>query len=399
MRMKVTCNKYTALAITRYIRISRMSGKSMRRIDVIGPDISPRQRWNSSLTNLAPFGLSDCFDEGDALYIVVPDKSLRPKAQRIKSTTYKVGRSLPPKSFIEVMPGLAISSPELLFLEMAGCLNKPELIMLGNELCGTFSRNPRDPLNNDVAMHLKALTTKAKMQSYCRAVKWSKNAALALEALELVADNVWAPSESIVATLLNMPLAEFGYELGPCVLNEQVFTPESLAHVTKARSRTPDILLGGTHVGINYDGSDHLDLNSIVDAALSLKHEPGNSTMNVELDAIVRKVRAKAVDDIKRNRELTAAGYIVFPVVKEDLYEEGGLDRVVLQIIETLEHYEGIDMSEHRRALENKYLKAKRQEFVWSLLPGKHRTLVSNREDALPHLYGPMKVHEDVVDF
>ena len=371
----------------------------MRRVDVIGPDISPRRRWNSSLADLAPFGLSDCFDEGDTLHIVVPESDLRPKAQRIQSTTYKASRSLPSKSFIEVMPGLAISSPELLFLEMAGCLSKHELIMLGNELCGTFSRNPRDPLNSDAALHLKPLTTKAKMQSYCQQVKWSKNSARALEALELVADNAWAPSESIVATLLNLPLAEFGYELGPCVLNERVFTPESLARVTEAGSRTPDILLRETHVGINYDGSVHLDLNSIVDAALALRDEPGNGAMNAELDAIVRNVRAKAVDDIKRNRELTAAGYIIFPVVKEDLYEEGGLDRVVLQIIETLERFKGIDMGEHRRALESMFLKAKRQELVWSLLPGKHRTFVSNREEALPHLYGPVRVYEDVVEF
>ena len=121
--------------------------------------------------------------------------------------------------------------------------------------------------------------------------------------------------------------------------------------------------------------------------------------MGIALDRVVRDVRAKAVDDIRRNRELAAAGYVVFPVIKEDLYEEGGLDRVMMQVFEALEAFGHCDMSRQRRMMNSKLLRAKRQELVWSLLPGKHREFVSNRKDALPYLYATPEVREISIGF
>ena len=370
----------------------------MRRVDVIGPDLAPRKHWSKSLASLSMFGLEKCLSGSEPVNIVVPEGEKRLQSKYAKTTTYS-GTSLPRGSFIEVMPGLAISCPELLFLEMAEEMDLPEHLMLGHELCGTFARDPRDPLNGTVALHLKPVTTKARLEAYCRKAKWARGAYRAQRTLDLLADNAWSPTESIVAAMASLPLPEFGYELDPLVMNERVDTPEALAFVTEAESRVPDILFGDSRVGINYDGAVHLDLDSIVKAAMDLGCNPGSAQTEAALNQAVQEVRAKAVDDIRRNRELAAAGYIVFPVVKEDLYEEGGLDRVMMQVIEALETYAHRDMSEHRRMMKSKMLRAKRQELIWSLLPGKHPMFASNREEALPYLYAEHKVREVIIGY
>lgn len=426
----------------RDFRAKGLLGPDSSRIDAIGPDLAPHRHWTKSLASLEEFGLADLFGDGEGargdkapasansgsgsassssgsarasasvpaasfggrpygspLNIVVADNAHRPRSKYVQASAYVSERSLVRKSFIEVMPGLAISSPELLFLEMADSMSLPEHLMLGHELCGSFSRDARDPLNGDVALQVPPLTTKARLEAYCNAARWSRGGALACRTLALLADNAWSPTESLVAALASLPLVECGYELGPCILNKRVENQGLVAKASRFAARYPDIMFQNTPVGINYDGTVHLDLNAIVRAALNLREEPGSAAFDRELDLVVRQVRAKAVDDIRRNRELAAAGCIVFQVVKEDLYEENGLDHVMMQVIEAIERYSGHDMSEHKRALENKFLRAKRQELIWSLLSGKHQSFASGREEAFSYLYQPGKTLTATVGF
>ena len=112
----------------------------------------------------------------------------------------------------------------------------------------------------------------------------------------------------------------------------------------------------------------------------------------------VREVRAKVVDDIRRNRELAAAGYTVFPVVKEDLYEDGGLDHVMLQVIEVLEKRDGRDMDVRRCMLGVGRAREQRQELLWSLLPGRHPSCATDRGDGLIWYDEPVLVGMAVID-
>ena len=366
----------------------------MKRVDLIAPDAEGRKRWTRSLVDLSQFGIDEPYSEANQLDVAVDSDSSRIRMRHAQSTQYASGKVLPPRSFIEVAPGLAISCPELLFIEMATVMHTPEHLMLGHELCGAFSRDPRDPLNGPVALHLEPVTSKDRIAEFLAKTRWLPGAEQSRRTLELLADNAWSPTESLVAALASLPMPEFGYGLGPCVLNERIDPSETLSGWTEARWRTPDILFGDTRVGINYDGAVHLDLDAVVDAAMEVGRDPGSQATGAELERAVREVRAKVVDDIRRNRELAASGYAVFPVVKEDLYEEGGLDRVMMQVIEALEKHAGRDMSKQRRLMKNKFLRVRRQELIWSLLPGRHRTLAAGREEAIPYLRLPSKVIE-----
>lgn len=372
-RMRITFNAQTALLITRTLRTKRTApAKWGKHVELIAPSPSPSKRFTKKLFDLPQLGLTTLPSAHSPISIAVPNKASRLRMAGACNTIYGSDRSLPPRSFIEVGEGIAISCPELIFLEMAGVMPLMQLVMLGHELCGTFSRNPHDPINGDVTLSCAPATSRERIEAFARKARWNANARRALEAIAYVADDAWSPTESIVATLASLPTQEFGYGFGRCILNKKIDTSTGLALAIGKESRRPDILIKGTSVGLNYDGAVHLDLDSIVQAAMELERHPEQAAAQLACDAIVRKVRAKAVDDIRRNRELAAAGFLVFPVTREDLYEEGALDTVMLQIMKAIENQDERDMSRQKHLLEIKYLRGKRQELIWSVLPGKH---------------------------
>lgn len=188
--------------------------------------------------------------------------------------------------------------------------------------------------------------------------------------VEYLNDNAWSPTESLVAALLRLPMDSLGFDFGELVLNPRAFPSAPLPG--SADSRVPDIMIAGTPVGLNYDGAVHLDLDSIVSAARELEANPQLLQAQIALSNAVRDVRAKVVDDIKRNRELAANGLAVFPIVKEDLYPRGGFDQIVSHLITIIEQLTDRNMDEQKKILRMKRLGDARRRMILSLLPGKH---------------------------
>ncbi len=247
--------------------------------------------------------------------------------------------------------------------------------MLGLELCGGFSLAPDGAEEGAAAMGVAPVTNVARLSAFVDACEGLRGRKRARRALRLVADNAWSPMEALVAALLALPLEEGGYGLGRCILNKRHETPETLKTTTARSSRVPDIMIPHTGVGFNYDGNSHLDLASIVEATERLCAEPGSGAADRQLRARLQAVRAKALDDLRRNRELAAQGLTILPVVKGDVYGEGGLDTVVAQAVAAIEAHAGKRLDAQREALASRFALKKRQELIWSLVPGKDRTL------------------------
>lgn len=370
--MNITLCSTSALYITRKLRRTGKGGRlslSAHHCDLQAPDRTPYARWSKK--RLTAFLAERNIPTGAqrTLAIAVPSRESRLQLACVKNTVFGPA-TLPAGAFVSLGDGAAISSPELLFAEMARSMTEAGHLMLGHELCGGFVRDPDDPLNGNALMEVPPVTSVSRIAGFLSQLKNFRGLDKALQTLDLLADNAWSPTESVVATLACLPAVSFGYELAPVILNERHYAPAGLRASAEKASRVPDIMFGKTGVGINYDGAVHLDLDSIAARSREAADNPDDMRTQRALERTMRAVRASYVDDIRRNRELAADGLVVFPVVKEDLYEQGGLDKVMRQVMTSIEERTGRELAITRTALSSRFLCERRQRLVRSLLPG-----------------------------
>lgn len=330
--MRLAICKRSALRCLRHVR--RVNGRTWplgRRSDLSSPDPSPYQRWSRKRVEAERQRVFGRDIPGETLDIAVPHECDRVALSLVRNTIYAQG--LPEGAFVQVTPELCMSSPELLFVELAGELSPLDHLLLGYELCGAYALDPFDSRHGEARMGLAPVTSVRAIRTFLDRARGVRGSDKARETLRFLSDNAWSPAEAALAALLALPLERYGYGFGPCLLNGRIQTPAELAGTTNARSRVPDIMIPGTKVGINYDGAGHLDLGRISDAAREQTLYPQSAHAKRGLQESLDAVRGRAVDDIRRNRELTAQGLIVFPVVKEDLRAPHGLDHVVRQML------------------------------------------------------------------
>ena len=366
------------------------------RTDILSPNPFPSQRWTRKLLAGIDLGLSFQFRDM-RLDFAVPNAASRIRVSNSTSTVYEKG--LPNGAFILTRCStndcaLAISSPELLFVELAKFMHPVEHLMLGHELCGTFSRDAMDPYNGPITYGVKPATSAERIRRFLAEARGIHGIETARISATFLNDNAWSPTESLIATLLRLPMDSLGYGFGELTMNPRI-NPEAPLPGSK-ESRVPDIIIGSTPVGINYDGAVHLDLDSVISAAMDLKAHPELAQTQLALASAVRSVREKVVDDIRRNRELAADGLAVFPVVKEDLYTRGGFDQIVSHLITIIEQLTDRDMSEQRKILCMKRLSGARWRMALSLLPGNNERNVHVARFICGHeiVEGPCELHE-----
>lgn len=161
--MKLAVNGLAGLRILRDVR-RRDPSALRRRIDPPAPDPAPRKRWTTGALPLDALLLSAPPTKERPLDVVVPKPAQRLGASFARNTVY--GAGLRAGSFIDVGNGVAIPSPELLFVDMVGRLRFPVLVLLGYELCGTFGRDPADPMMGTVAFGIEAATSVGKIREF-----------------------------------------------------------------------------------------------------------------------------------------------------------------------------------------------------------------------------------------
>lgn len=364
--MAVTISHQSALDV---VRALRADGQCLEKMDAVSP-VSPTpwagKHWGK--VNFTP----DVWRWGQPnahhpLHVLAPSGLGRVRSNVVKA--HAITRSLPPGSVLWLDENSSIVCPELLFLQMSRTFSLPMLVLLGYELCGHFARSPEDPLGGRITDGLPAATSVERIRDYLSIFKGARGIARAKYALSFVGDHAISAPEAVLATMLSLPTSEAGYGMGPVLLNTRVNVGTEGSWVA-AKKRFPDLMLLFAPVGMNYDGEEHLDLSGLVltAQAAALADPDSSAEKQAKLLEKLQEVRAKVVDDNMRNRQLAAAGQIVFPVTKEDLYGEGHLDYLVRQVLDCARQVFGVDTGGFEVALEDTDSKRDRQELLNSML-------------------------------
>lgn len=365
--MNLTLCGLSALRILRELRGRHVDVAKLPRVSLRSPSPGDQGRWSCKLIAQA-LSSHPClagFDSGNPLNVAVPSARERLRVKGVSCTIHAQG--IPDNSFLDVGEGIVISGPELLFVELATTMSPEVHLLVGMELCGTFTRDAADPRNGGVTYQIPATTDVSRIRTFMGQCRRLNGMGAARESLEWLLDNAWSPMEAVIALMAALPEERLGYGLWPVDLNVR----SQMDSTAVADSRVPDMLFRGTKVGLNYDGEGHLPLQGIVDAAMYLASSPDDKAAQDALDDALRRAREASVGDKRRDRDLGAAGLTVFALTKEDLYERGGLDRLMLQVIDAIERKGKRHLARQRTMMQSKLLSDLRQELIWSLLPGK----------------------------
>jgi len=128
-------------------------------------------------------------------------------------------KPLPEGSFVKVSRNVAVSSPELCFVQMASTLSMPRLVLLGYELCGLYVLRSQ---GQNGFISCEPLTSTKSLRSYLDCAGSLDGVKKARRALDYVTDFSASPAETQLAALLCMPTCQGGYGIDLPCLNQAV---------------------------------------------------------------------------------------------------------------------------------------------------------------------------------
>lgn len=363
--MGLTLSHTSALHLIRTLRCEGEDLRAMTHVGLARPSTWVGKRWSMREFTLGEWRWGKP-SPTRPLHILVGNKRHRVRMKDVRCHLSLV--DLPAHAIIWLDEHTCISGPELLFVQMAESMSVPELVLLGNELCGNFSQPAESTIAGNVTDGICPATSQHELRQFISSFGYVPGIVDARKAVEYIADHALSMPESILALMYSLPAEEAGYGMGPVELNQRVYV-EGGPNEAVSRSRYPDLMFAFAPVGINYDGEGHLDLSGLVRAArlaTLTSGEDGQRTAG-ELRAKTEEVRAKVVDDLRRNRQLAASGRIVMPATREDLYDIDALDTLTSEVLSCAHKVFGSDTHMYEQTLQDTERKRERSALLASL--------------------------------
>lgn len=151
--------------------------------------------------------------------------------------------------YYKISEGVAVSSPESCFLELAGVMTKVQLIVAGFTLCSKYY------IQGDKLLARNPLTSVARIRRYLEKHPRTESCKKALSALLYVCDNSASPMESFLAIALVTPRRLGGYYIEKPLLNAQI--KSSNQGVMLRKGFECDLLWVKHNVAVEYDSNMH----------------------------------------------------------------------------------------------------------------------------------------------
>lgn len=158
---------------------------------------------------------------------------------------------LPRNAFFEMAPGVWVSSPELVFVQMASQLEYGALLALGYELCGCY------PLEKGQGFQVRCpLTTPERLVAFTGQLSGARAAKLARSAAQQVRRKSASVMETEVAITVLTSRRRGGLGLPSAKLNEPHRLSETGQRIARQKSVVGDICWWDKGVVVEYDGQE-----------------------------------------------------------------------------------------------------------------------------------------------
>ena len=262
---------------------------------------------SSSLPGLPGLPLNVLIADGKGYF---PSRDLRVHTTRL--------RSIPGGLLRELCAGVYAAGPELAFIQQANVLSPIGAIVLGHELCGTYSHfYKRASGYYDRA----CLTSTQQIKSAVRMLPGVHGVGKARRALRHVHDGSASPMETVMACMLTLPKSMGGFGCKGIKLNEEVQLDAVAQAMAGTRTSRVDAAFPEQRVGFEYDSLTH-HTDPVADRRRreALAHM-GWTIYTVDLDSITRY---DALEEIVRLLEGTVLR------VGELAAQDGSLSRELL---------------------------------------------------------------------
>ena len=234
---------------------------------------SPNQT-NLDMSALYRAGLRDHGSEGYRIDMLIPEKRIGHASKHVRC--HVLSSPLPSGSIYEVKPGIYTVAPTVMAAQLTQTRTFPEMMILLEELCGTFSFHEdqarESSANETLAPDYESetsryyeadpVTTALELQRQLERLKGIRGRKTALTAARHLLDGARSPGEAIRACLFHLPCSYGGFNVKDMVLNYKIdFTEEA-----RAASRMPYAILDAfirlARACLEYNGSYHELINA-----------------------------------------------------------------------------------------------------------------------------------------
>lgn len=286
--------------------------------------------------------------------VIVPDACKR-FCRRDEIESQVLSKAIPGKLFVKVSPQIAIAGPELLFIDAVATLPLHRALLLGMELCGTYSLRQSFPSGERPVYGIEPATT---VDNISKAIKYLsgsrfRGAGRAKDVLPLLMEGSASPMESVLALMLRLPIRRGGLGLGIPQLNPVIPIDDSFRRFTSMESFRPDIYFERIPIDLEYESEEfHPDLGDL-------------DMLDAESRAAILK---KSQSDKQRMRLIQSVGIRVFQVTYEDFKTDEAFDRFIEQLLKQIEDLTGSSMNARLKKLGEKTAVQRRSILLASML-------------------------------
>lgn len=194
-------------------------------------------------------------ETGNRLHILVSKANCRSGHSRVVS--HYCSGNLPTGSLLRVAPHVLMSSPELVFLQLARSYPTERLIMAGCELCGTYVLDAVTNGPDEVLAKRPALTTARALERFADSCMGFAGRDRARRAARYVFDNARSPMEAKLALLLCLPHRLGGRNLPRPTLNYPIHLTAEARHLYRFDSCKADLFWPEAAFDLEYNGGHH----------------------------------------------------------------------------------------------------------------------------------------------